>query len=54
VAALAGLIVAHGNNLDEIGLALVAVLAVGVIGALAWVGGRRDKRGGEGERDDDG
>jgi hypothetical protein len=45
MAALAGLIVAHGKyNLDEVGMALLAVLAVCVIGAIAWVGGRRDKQ----------
>jgi hypothetical protein len=57
MAALAGLAsaattLAHGNNLDEIGMAVLAVIAVGVIGAVAWVGGRRDKRS-DGDRPTD-
>ncbi len=42
MAALAEL-VAHGNNLDELGLAALALVGVAVVGALAWIGGRRDR-----------
>jgi hypothetical protein len=42
VAAVAGL-VAHGGTLGAIAEASLALLAVGVIGLLAWVGSRRDK-----------
>jgi hypothetical protein len=51
MAALAELIAHGAYNLDEIGFALLAVVSVCVIGAIAWVGGVRDRRRHEGERD---
>jgi hypothetical protein len=45
-------LIAHGAyNLDEIGFALLAIVAVCVIGVIAWVGGARDRRGHDGNRD---
>jgi len=42
-------LLAHGSNLDEVGLALALLLGIGALAAIAWVGGRRDK---ERNRDD--
>lgn len=35
---------AHGNNLDELAAAGILLVAVGAIGVLAWIGGRRERR----------
>ena len=35
------MIVAHGSGLDE---AVIVLVSLGVVAALAWVGGRKDKR----------
>ena len=35
------MIVAHGTGLDE---AVIILVTLGVVGGLAWVAGRREKR----------
>ena len=32
---------AHGNNLDEIGIAFAVLVGIALLVALAWLGGRR-------------
>lgn len=35
---------AHGNNLDDLAAALLVLFALAVIGGLALLGGRRDRK----------
>jgi len=38
------MLLAHGNNLDDLGAALLVLFVLVVIGGVALWGGRRDKK----------
>jgi len=41
------MLLAHGNNLDELAGAGVLLLAVVLVGLVAWIGSRRERRRGD-------
>ncbi len=45
------MLLAHGNNLDELAAAAILLLAVAAIGLVAWIGSRRQRRRGGHDRE---